>query len=240
MAKLEVYTEAVKRRVLEANRSPGSDMGEIAYRDFVRSALKRYSIDRPRHIVVEVSGTGQRYYTISTILPNFIEGFSRITRIEAIGAVVADKELPNYIERDDYDYFRDATGLRLLFINHQPDSSDTMRIEHTVLHTIDGLDSETVDTVPLFDDVAIHYYGASEALRALAAKYTGTNDPTIRADVVNYRSKSRELTAMADSYVKQYMDWINDPDVPISVIRQIETGFSFGVNQPFLTHRTNL
>ncbi len=240
MADLETYVENVRLRVRESNNSPANDMGDSAYQDFVRSAINRYSIDRPRHIVSESTGTGQKYYTVSTILPSFVEGFSRITHIEAIGAIVANKELPNYIERDDWDYYRDSVGLRLLFKRHQPDTSETIRIEYTVLHTINKLDSATEDTIPVFDVPAIYYYAASEALKSLAAKYTSVNDPTIRADIVNYRSKSRESSERAKDYLTEYENWLKETDIPISVTRQIETGFSFGIEQPFLTHKTNL
>jgi hypothetical protein len=73
---------------------------------------------------------------------------------------------------------------------------------------------------------------------ALASKFAGTSDPTLRADVVNYKTKSAEYIGLAKMYRDVYMEWISDPIKAASLVRDIDFGYGFADNQPFMTHRS--
>ncbi|MAF24326.1 hypothetical protein CL634_01885 [bacterium] len=239
MTKLAEYVAIVQSMVREANGALHFNMGEPIYQSFIRRALRRYSIDRPDEKVAAITGTASQYITVnSSNLPNFIEDFSKVISIEAIAPTIASNEDPNYIERDEWDFYRDDSAYRIFLKNCTPSTNDTIRVHYTVLHTINELDSATTDTVPEPDREAIIYWAINEAFLSLAGKYAGTSDPTIRQDIVNYRTKSSDMIRLASEYRKMYMEWISEPIKPASVIRDIDFGFGFGDSQSFQTHRS--
>jgi len=238
MSKLEVYIKQVRELVVEAN-STLYDSGVDIYEDFVRRALRKYSIDKPFIKVSGVTGTSSEYITIdSTNFPGFVDHWSSIEKIEAKAPTVSKNDDPNFIERDEWEFYRNASTYYVHFIGYCPSSSDTVTFTYTVPHTIDNLDDETTDTIPAVDQEAIVLWAANEACRMLASKYAGTSDPTIRADVVNYRTRSSEYRTMAKEFREAYMDWISNPVKAGGIVRDIDFGFGFGDNQPFLTHRS--
>lgn len=239
MSTLAEYISAVRETVREANASLSYSMRDEEYTTFVRRSLRRYSIDRPQIKNVSITGTDSKYITINnTNFPDYVDQFSTILTVEADSPTIADNEKPNYIERDEWDTYRSTSTLYLYLKNHQPDTDETMKITYTVPHTINELDSETTDSVPVIDFEAIVYYAANEALLALAGKYAGHSDPTMRSDVVNYRTKSAEFRALAKEYRDLYREWISQPIKAASVIRDLDFGLSFADGMPFLTHRS--
>jgi len=238
MSLLEAYIVQVRELVKEANSSL-YDSGEDVYENFVRRALRKYSIDKPLIKVSAVTGASSEYVIInSTNFPGFVDGWSNIEKIEAKAPTISKNDDPNYIERDEWEFYRNSTTYYVHFIGYCPSSSDTISFTYTIPHTINNLDAETVDSVPSIDFEAIVYWAANEACRSIAAKLSGTSDPTIRADVVNYRTKSSEFRAMAKEYREAYMDWISNPIHADGIVRDIDFGFGFGDTQPFLTHRS--
>lgn len=239
MAELNAYISAVREIVREANLSFGNDMQETAYTSFIRRALRRYSLDKPRITTKQINGTGSPYIKVdSTNFPNFIDGVSVIDKVEALAPILTDKDAPNYIERDSWDFYRDGTDLYFYFKNDEPAITDKIRFTYTILHTINGLDSAIVDTVSAPDFEAVIYWGAAEAFTALAGKYAGISDPTLRADVVNYSNKSADMRRLAEYYRDLYRNWINLPLKASSLVRDIDFGLSGDNGQSFLTHRS--
>lgn len=239
MSTIAQYISEVHELVREASGSISNSMGNDAYQSFVRRALRRYSIDRPEIKTSQFVGDGGKYYPINaTNFPGFLDGFSVIERVEAISPTLANEEKPNYIERDEFDRYNDGTTLFLFFKNHQPSSTDNIRVRYSILHTIEGLDTETVDTVPSVDSEAIVLWASSEAFGALAGKFAGTRDPSLRADVVNYRTKTRDYMDVSKAYRERYHEWIKKSQEPVTLIRDLDFGFGWANNQPFLTHRS--
>ena len=238
MTKLDEYLQITRNLVVEAGGVTQYDQGDNPYTTFIRHSLRRYSIDKPLQKVSAIIGTDSKYLTLNEAnTPGYVDGFSSIELIEAAAPVVANNDRPNYIDRDQWELYRDDTALRIYFINHQPRVSDTIRVTYTVLHTINELDDETVDSVPTQDREAIILYAAYQALLSLAAKFAGTSDPTLRADVVNYRTKSLEYRTLAQEHKKMYEDFMSDPIKAASIVRDIDFRFGFSDVVPWLTHR---
>jgi len=238
LALLEAYIESVRVMVREAN-SPNYDSGVNVYEDFVRRALRKYSIDKPLIKSASITGTSSEYFIVNTTnLPDFVEYWSSIESIEAKAPTVASNEDPRYIQRDEWEYYRNSTALYVHFIGYCPSSSDTISVTYTVPHTINNLDSETADSVPSIDSEAVVLWASNLACMMLASRFAGTSDPTLRADVVNYKTKSSDYMRVAKEYRDAYMEWISDPIKGASIVRDIDFGFGFADNQPFLTHRS--
>lgn len=235
---LEVYIEAIRVEVREAN-SPLYDSGVDVYERFVRQALRKYSVDKPFIKVASITGTGSEYLTInSSNMPSFVDHWSVVQSIEAKAPTISSNDDPNFIDRDQWDFYRNSDNLFIKFKEHKPSSSDTIMVTYTIPHTINKLDGDTVDTVPSIDFEAIVLWASSVAAKSLASKFAGTSDPTLRADVVNYKTKSSDYLRISKEYRDAYIEWISDPIKAASIVRDIDFGFGFGDNQPFMTHRS--
>lgn len=160
----------------------------------IAEAVKVYSKYRPRERVHELTGTGAAFeFAVPT---DWEDGFSSIRGDVEYPAA---KREPEVIERDDWIIYRDPTaGPKFRLLRHTPTASEKVRFRYTVRHTVDV----TTDTVPLADREAGAKLAGSYGARALAAYYAQSQDPTLAADVVNYRTKAQDYTMLADRLLK--------------------------------------
>jgi len=160
-------------------------------------ALNRYSKARPMEAVVDVAGSG----THDVALPNgWVEGFSSILQVE----YPVDQIPAETIDHKDYSIYATPAGKKLRILTVTPDTTETVRQTYTILHT--------EDSVPVPDLEAVANLAASICCRILAGALSNTNDPTIQADVVNYRSKSGEFTRLANELEKLYKSHLGIKD----------------------------
>lgn len=171
------------------------DSGKLSDPDDLLSAateaLNRYSKFRPLQVVTDIPGSGG----YDCDLPiDWVEGFSEILQVEyPVGRVPA-----NIIDRSYYSVYAGPDGKKLRILIATPDADELVRQTYTVLHT--------EDSVPAADLEAVANLAASICFRQLAAAFGQTSDPTIQADVVNYRSKTDEFRRLADSLEERYKD----------------------------------
>ncbi len=168
------------------------DSGKLDSADFASSAteaLNRYSKAAPRIVVADVPGSGSHDCDLP---PDWVDGFSDILRVEyPVGRIPA-----NIIDGHDYLVYATPTGKKLRITLATPDSDELVRQLYTLPHD--------EDSVPAIDLEAVANLAASLCLRQLAAAHGQTSDPTIQADVVNYRSKADEFRRLADSFEALY------------------------------------
>lgn len=213
---------------------PEDEFNTDARRAQLFAALERYSDDRPREIVVDVSGDGGNYYEINTTsFIEWVEGFSRIIKIEYPAATIASDEAPTYLEDEDWrdDYY--AAGKRYLYLpNHSPSASETMRITYAAPYVFSAPTGEEIEaSVPSQDFYAVCKLSAGYCCYALAAKYGQSMDPTLGADVVNYAQKSDFYERRGDKFVALYEEHmgIQEGTAPAGVISEwdVETPYIF-------------
>lgn len=162
----------------------------------IDAAVSRYTQVRPAVAVKDYPGDGA---TFDFALPlDWEEGFSTIPegRLE----YPAGEREPRYLERDAWTFYRAPAGTVLRLTRDTPANGKTLRATYTTRHTVDA----TGSTIPPLDEGAVADLAASIGLRGLAAFYANTQDPTIAADVVNYRSKAEEYSRLADKLEGQY------------------------------------
>ena len=153
-------------------------------------AIYQYSKDRPRIRMKEYDGDGSSY---DFLLPDdFIETFSWIKMVE----YPAGKQEPRIIKEEKYAvYFKNELYyLRLKY--DTPSSSESLRVWYTTLHN-EG-------TIPESDTRLVVKLATSYCFRMLAARFAQSKDSTIDADVVDYRSKTSQYTALADKLENEY------------------------------------
>ncbi|MEE8307078.1 MAG: hypothetical protein V3R81_07415 [Gammaproteobacteria bacterium] len=174
----------------------------------IKAAVMRYSKDVPRPAQVDdVTGDGGNYYGIEAELSSWVEGFSRISRIEYPAATIASDEFPIYLEDEDFqdDYWIDVSGTQtrnLLLHNHAPASTETMRITYSVPYVWTG--SVEAAAIPQEDFWALVDLAAGLCCQTLAARYSQIGDTPIAADSVNHVTKAQEYAARAKMFIASY------------------------------------
>ena len=154
------------------------------------NAIQQYSKDRPRIRMKEFDGDGSSY---DFQLPDdYIGGFSWIVMVE----YPAGKQEPRIKREDRYAvYFKnDLYYLRMKY--NVPSSSESLRVWYTTLHN-EG-------TIPETDTRLIVKLATSYCFRMLAAKFAQSKDSIIDADIVDYKSKVEQYTALADKLEAEY------------------------------------
>jgi hypothetical protein len=179
------------------------------YQNAITEALKRYSGVRPRRVPADIQGNGGHDYDLPG---DWVPEFSTFESIEyPVGQI---PEL--FIDRRDYKLYLAPAGTKLRIISASPDPDEILRAVYTVTHT--------EETLPVNDIEAVANLAAANCLRMLAAGYGQTSDPTINADVVNYRSKADEFRRLADSFEQQYNDHLGiGKDAPVAAACAVTT-----------------
>lgn len=162
--------------------------------DAITAAVKRYSQARPLQGAQDYAGDG---VTFDLTLPTgWVLDFSIVRDIE----YPAGERVPVYLDKERYQLYQSPTATKVRLLDTTPAAGKTARVFFTKRHLVDG----TSSSIPDVDEEAVANLAAAVGLRALAAIYAGTTDPTIAADVVNYRTKAQEYTSLADKLEADY------------------------------------
>lgn len=165
-------------------KAASGQLNEGDYSSALTEALKRYSTARPRLVCDDLAGIGGHDLALPA---GWCDGLSTITSIEYPVGNVPE----TLLDGDEWTLYQSPAGLKLRLLDAMPTPTETVRVLYSALH------SEA--TVPAADEEAIANLAASLCLRQLASLYGQTSDPTINADVVNYRSKTDEFRRLAES-----------------------------------------
>ena len=176
------YLEAMRRKMPQAKEelSPGALEMHLA------EAVRHYSRYAPRLRVRDYVGDGAIFDF--TLPADWAPEFSRIRQVE----YPLGEKKPQLLETDDYLLYLGAQGyvLRLLDV---PADGKTVRIAYTIPHSLNLQE----DTIPSSHRRPVVCLAAALVAHNLAAKYAGFTDPSLAADVINYRTKQREYTDIA-------------------------------------------
>ena len=159
----------------------------------IAEALNRYSKHRPRLVVDDVAGQDGP----DIALPEgWVNDFSNIDSIEfPIGNMPETR-----IDRVDWRFYKTPTDTFIRFAAARPASVEEVRVTFTALPLEAPL--------PPVDVEAVANLAASFCCGQLARHYGQTSDPTIQADVVNYRSKGDEYARRAKELEAQYKNHV--------------------------------
>jgi hypothetical protein len=161
------------------------------YQDAIGAALKRYSKHRPRILVDDIPGDGGHDYALPQL---WSDGLSAIQSVEFPADLVPEVML----DSRDYRLYATPAGNKLRIPYITPTADEIIRVTYNGLHTEESL--------PEGDIEAVASLAASTCCSQLAAIFGQTSDPTIQADVVNYRSKTDEFRRLADYLEGQYKE----------------------------------
>ena len=201
------------------------ESGEIMTADrdaAIELAVVRYSTDRPVQAVEEVVSTGG----VLLDLPAGWEfGFSRIV---GLALMDGDEEIPiaGTVEQG-------LAGNRIR-LEGTLAAGTAVLVRYTVKHRIDS----GTDTVPIKDREAVCGWAAALLLESLSSLYSGSRQPAINADAVDWQSKGRDYAQRAKTLRRSYLDHLGiNPKrvVPHGVVVDLDTTGTLG--QPPLIRR---
>jgi hypothetical protein len=162
----------------------------------------RYSKDRPRRVVADLSGDGAQFEWDLASVSGWRDGFSQITAIE----YPQGQQIPALLDDGDWTIY-ESPSARLLRFRFALASGKVARVQFTAPHASDA------SSMPEADYYAVGALGASIAAHKLAAVYTQIGDSSIAADTVNYRTKAQEYMALARRLEQDYENFLGtDPE----------------------------
>jgi hypothetical protein len=205
------YQTAVASRIQDA----ANKLSQVDRDDAITQAVKRYSKDRPRELVTDLTGSNPASAFLalptgpSTPPEQFEDGFSLVRYIEfPVGNLP-----PTYLEGEDWLMYRTPAGMKIALTSMVPQTTDTLRITWTLRHNPGTSGQNAISTtVPDADFEAVCDLAASFACDKLSAVFARTNDASISADAVSYRSKSQEYASIGKQFKKRYDDHIGIED----------------------------
>lgn len=203
------------------------DSGKLANpADFdrnINAALSTFSRHRPDTKVVDITGNEGSDYNLPD---GWVADFSSIRKIEyPIG------DIPETcLDPDDYGIYQTPQAKKIRLNNASPSTLESFRVTFTILRTF--------ATVSSADENAFCNLAASLCMEDLSNVFAQTSDPTIGADVVNYRTKSQEFASRAKRLTQLYKEHmgIKEDDItrPASAVKDISFGYPGGSDR--LTH----
>lgn len=199
-----------------------------------RTIIERYSVDAPLQVVSDIQGNGTYYLPLPVApgagadLPVWESNFSVVRSIEfPIG-----QQPPQYVLDSDFRIYHTPGQPDQILMNFDvPQPDQAMRVIWTARHLIDG------STVPDRDFFACVDFAASLAAEWLATYYAGTGDPTIGADIVNYRTKSQEWQSVAKMLRKRYF---NHMGIEEGANDEQEVGAAFALGNQYLEQNSGV
>jgi hypothetical protein len=167
------------------NRLVRADADDITAEDIdaaIELAVVRYSQDRPRTVVSEVTFSG----SLLVELPDaWDDNFSELLGVGPASEVIGTQNIPAILA--------DTVNGRRIQLYRSLAIGSALLVSHTRRHAVTDLE----DTVPLGDREAAANYAASNLFEQLAALHSGATDATIQADSVDHNSKARDYAARA-------------------------------------------
>jgi hypothetical protein len=180
------------------------ELSAVRRQDMIKAALERYSHDAPDEITKDITGSGSKYYIVSSVLfPDFVEGFSRVVSIQYPAATVASNEAPTYLDPEDWDDNYWVSGVRYLWMpNHTPTAPEKVRVTHTVPY---AFSAGEVD-IPTAHFYTVCLLSAGLCAQAIADKYSRTSDSTLAVDSVDHLSRAQEWSRRARELINMYKE----------------------------------
>ncbi|MBR0346982.1 MAG: hypothetical protein IJI03_17170 [Rudaea sp.] len=159
----------------------------------IDDAVRRYSVDAPRTIVVDVPGAGTTRVDLPT---TWVEGESELQSIE----YPVDQFPPAMLDSDAAQLYQTPSGLKLQ-LGFQPTIGEPLRLTHTAPHILD----DTQDTIPPKFRRAVACLAASDLCGQLSAHYATEAETSISADAVDHIGKTERFRNRAKDLLAEYV-----------------------------------
>jgi hypothetical protein len=173
----------------------------------IGAALAELTRDRPRTVVVAVTGTGAFDYLVSTFgvaasgatpSTQWVVDFSQLA--EVVYPYDATSQDVQRLDPDDFAVLLLPGGWTLRFLSARPTAAQSFLLRYTRPHELDTLRS----SVAVTDDEALADLSASYACLALEAAYTQQSVSAITADTTDPGGRPEDYSRLAEEYRDRY------------------------------------
>lgn len=186
LSNLQSYVDELKRLVPQVE----DELAVGSVEERLGDAIRFYSRISPRtNGVRDYAGDGSTYEF--TLPSDWDAQFSRVRSIE----YPQGNQDPDYLGTDQW-FIYDTPSGQVLRLKTTPASGETARVSYTRMHNV----SSQQNTVPERDKRVLCYLAASFIARNLESKYASHTEPSLGADVINYRTKQRQYADVADHF----------------------------------------
>ena len=188
-------------------------------------AIERYSKDRPRTAVEDLTSAGGHLLDLPAAWES---DFSKLASLETPIGEIPTSLIPNA----EWRLYRSPSDTQIQ-LDAALAATAQVRATFTQRHSLDG----TTDTVPPGDREAVSNWAAALLLDQLANLFSGDSDSTIQADRVDQKSKATEFAERARAARRRYFNELGvDPKrkVAAGVVVDLDHQNSLGGDR--LTH----
>lgn len=191
---------AIQTAVADAIRDKDGVVSTLARDAAIGDAVLRYSTDRPRVVVEDVTAPG------GTMVPLPAEWSLSVSALQSVEYPI-NADPPQYVSPRHVYLYALPSGLQLRFVVPLA-ASDVIRVTYTALHVLDA----TTDTIPPAHAHGVACLAASVLCGQLAAHYATEGAPTIAADVTDHRGKTERYRAREKDLRAEYARIVGVPD----------------------------
>jgi hypothetical protein len=159
----------------------------------IQAAVDEHSLHRPNRKFYDIAGDAGYDYDLP---PDWTEGLSEPLTIEC----PAGNRDRSMLGSDTWAVVWNGAKYQLRLLATTPAVGETIRLEYTTRHTL----TNSLDTIRVQDFTAACLLATAWCYASLAARFTGTQDASMSADIVDYRSKGDEYSRLEGKMRKRY------------------------------------
>ena len=225
--------EEVRRSVQAKLQDDAHYLGEPEVDDHIQDAVRHLSLDKPLMVVQDLTGDG----TADLKLPDWFEkGFSYLENVES---PAGENPPVNLVRDDDWYTYEDPSKppgeqMRLRFRLSVPPTGTKVRITYAAAWTLVETDADT--NLDRIARQAVVYKALVFSFRAMAAKFSQSQDPTIEADAVDYGGRPNQYLFQAERYETEYrrVTGLSAPTRAAQAMTDVDIVFAHG--EDFVWH----
>lgn len=203
----------------------------------IRQALRRLSADRPFTFTEEFDGTGDKFFDLSAVLADWVEGYSVVTRLVREPVEANSEQIREYRHGEDFVVYVGANGDTIRFAS-APAADDDLMASYTTTWKIEELDGAASTTVPERYKNALEFMAAAILCFSQAGESAGNVSSFMPGDLINYETKGREFIRAGEAWIRQYDAEISRGEgVPAAAGAKREYPQETARGTSYLTHR---
>jgi hypothetical protein len=210
----------------------------------IGQAQRTYSQNFPRIKVEDFTGDSGKYYILGAgnTLVDWVNDFSVVHWMDYDAANrITDDSQPVFLSEDDGDFsfYRDASN-RYIKIERAPDSSTTVRVAYSILHTLEDAASNVTNTIPNHHRDAIVYLAVSKFAMIAALRSEKSLDPPAGVEFVSMRNKGSGFTTISERFFDLYLQEVGGDEgfVAAGIAQDMDMKYTTG--EQFIFHSGQL
>lgn len=222
------YDDYMKEMMVFVRMDDRDYLGPEEQQTCLKQAVDEHTRNKPLVRFYDIGGDGGYDYDLPG---DWLDQFSKILSVE----YPAGNRSREFITPGDYEVIFNGAKWQLRFLADTPAVGNTIRLEYTTVHTL----SNEFDTIAVQDQGAFILLAASYCCSSLAAKYAGSQDSTMTAEIVDLAVRRSEYSALEKALCAKYYQKVGKKEKDAGPEPALETGDidpKFARRIDYLTH----